>query len=198
MGDFMQAAESDICAIRMDGCMRWSHCDSAGDQRGRPRCPPLGIGNGRYPFTVHGFGRVGASLNHPAWALSGGVILGWRSLEGELGVEWNPFISIDRVGMDAGTFNVYLAGSWRWQVSPKVDITTGLGIGASVLLFETVGTPVGSVGPYVLVRPLGVTRHLGRRLALAVNAFEVSAPIPQIRGWPLAVIQYRASVSLRF
>lgn len=150
------------------------------------------------PLILHAFGRVSGSLYLPAFALATGVILGWRSIEGELGIEWNPFVSIDRFSMDAGTLNIYVAGSWRWQVSPKVDITTGLGIGLSVLLFESVGALPGNVGPYVLARPLGVTRHFGRRTAISIHAFEVSTPIPQTRGWPLAFVQYRVSAALRF
>ena len=150
------------------------------------------------PLTLRGFGRVGGSLNHPAWALGGGAVLGWRSIEVELAAEWNPFVSLDRVGMDAGTINIFAATSWRWGVSPKVDITSGLGLGLSILLFETVGTPAGNVGPFLIARPLGVIRHLGRRAAVAINAFEVCAPIPQTRGWPLAIIQYRISAAVRF
>jgi hypothetical protein len=142
--------------------------------------------------------RAGASLNTTAVAGGAGLVFTWRRLEVEGGLEWNPWTSIERGTWAAGALNLYLLAGYRWPVGPNVDITAGVGGGLAVSLFETVGTPAGNVGPFLTLRPLGVTRRLGGRFALTINAFELDVPVPQTRGWPYTVAQYRAAVGLRF
>jgi hypothetical protein len=142
--------------------------------------------------------RAGFSISDPAAFLAVGALFTWRRLEVEAAAEWNPWFSMERTSVAAGSLNLYGLAAVRWPVSYKVDLRTGLGAGIAVLLFETVGTPAGNVGPYLVIRPLGVTRRFGPRLALTVDAFELAVPIPQTRGWPFSHPQYRASVGLRF
>jgi hypothetical protein len=142
--------------------------------------------------------RAGISISDPAAAVAVGALFTWRRLEIEAAAEWNPWFSMERGRTNAGTLNIYGQAAVRWPISPVVDLRTGLGAGISVLLFETVGTPAGNVGPFIVVRPLGVTRRFGPRLALTVDAFEYVVPMPQTRGWPFSVPQYRASAGLRF
>ncbi|MBI5477893.1 MAG: hypothetical protein HY906_03495 [Deltaproteobacteria bacterium] len=142
--------------------------------------------------------RAGVSISDPAAFLAAGALYTWRRLEVEAALEWNPWFSVERGSTSAGSLNLYGLAAVRWPVSPSVDLRSGLGAGLAVLLFETVGTPAGNVGPYLVVRPLGVTRRFGPRVALTVDAFELAIPIPQTRGWPFSRPQYRASVGLRF
>jgi hypothetical protein len=148
--------------------------------------------------SLRGVVRAAASINQPAFAGAGGVVFTWRRLELEGALEWNPWTSLERGQTAAGSLNLYALAGYRWPVSPVVDVTAGFGGGIAVLLFDTVGTPAGNVGPYLTIRPLGITRALGGRTALTVNAFELDVPIPQTRGWPFSVPQYRAAIGLRF
>ena len=142
--------------------------------------------------------RAGGSITDPAVFLAVGGLFTWRRLEIEAAVEWNPWFSIEGGRDTAGSLNLYGLAAVRWPVSLTVDLRSGLGAGISVLLFDLYGTPAGNVGPYLTVRPLGVTWRLGRRLALTVDAFEVAVAMVQTRGWPVVRTQYRAAVGLRF
>jgi len=199
------------CAAEGEGHLHVHRMHAEGGREGCPRmggCPsPCCMGHpgsegGWAPVArarrLHGVLRTGLSVQDPAAFVALGGIFSWRRLEVEAVAEWNPWFSVERGKTSAGTFNLYGLVAVRWPVSPKVDLQSGLGAGIAVLLFETVGTKAGNVGPYLALRPLGVTRRLGANLALTVHAFELAVPAPQTRGWPFTVPQYRMSLGLRF
>jgi hypothetical protein len=65
--------------------------------------------------------------------LAVGALYTWRRLEIEAAVEWNPWFSVERGSIAAGSLNLYGLAAVRWPVSPTVDLRSGLGAGIAVL-----------------------------------------------------------------
>jgi hypothetical protein len=151
--------------------------------------------------------------NATAWgaSLSGAGSLDNPALAGALGLrlrlskqwsfgldgEWNPWLSVNGALYHAGALDVFGSAMLRFPLAyENFNLRTTVSLGASYLLSNLYGAPSGSVGPYVGASFLGVEWKLSRALFLVINPLNISVPVPQIKGVPLAYPQYRFTLGL--
>jgi len=149
------------------------------------------------PGSVGAVARVGASLDREAVAYSGGVRVTLTeriAVGGE--IEHNPWYSFDLAEFRGGTFNAFATGTYIWHQNSDLILTTTLGTGASLLLFDLVGANRGSLGPYFRINLLGVLLPISQRWHLIVDPADVVMPIPQTAGVPFYYLQYRFTVGI--
>lgn len=143
---------------------------------------------------------LGASYDKPG--LSGGLGLRYQLSEAfMLGVdaEWNPWLAITPSKLRAGAGNAYLSLIRRWQLRYQaVNIRTTLSAGGSYLLFDLVGAPKGSFGPFFGVSLLGVEWKMARGFYLTIDPTYIAIPVPHVTGVPFAYTQYRFLLGLEF
>jgi hypothetical protein len=114
-----------------------------------------------------------------------------------VGIEWNPWASLDARRIRAGSLNLAVSLIRRYQVTPRLSLRTSLHLGGSVLLFGLYGAPAGSVGPYGALSWMGLEIEISPRWRLILDPMEVAVPIPQLRGVPLVYRQYRFVVGVQ-
>jgi len=143
---------------------------------------------------------LGASYDKPG--LSGGLGLRYQLSEAFMlgfDAEWNPWLAISPGKLRAGAGNAYVSLIRRWQLRYQpVNIRTTLSAGASYLLFDLVGAPKGSFGPFFGVSLLGVEWKLARGFYLTIDPTYIAIPVPHVTGVPFAYTQYRFLLGLEF
>ena len=150
-----------------------------------------------HPFGL--FGSVGAALDHGAFNVSlGARYQVFEQLTLGLQVEFNPWYSIGTIDVAPGALNTYASVIFDWLVLDEVALHTTVQVGMSVLLFDLVSAPAGSVGPYVGIGILGATFLPKERLRVIVEAGEVAMPIPNVKGAPFYYRQYRFTVGIEY
>jgi hypothetical protein len=130
-------------------------------------------------------GRIGGRL-----ALSKRWMLG-------LDAEWNPYLSVGETHVRSGAIDVYASLIARFQLAYEpINLRSSVSLGGSVLLFDLVGAPAGSIGPYFGVSVLGLEIKLGRGFYLTVDPDSIAIPIPHVTGIPFVYYQYRFQIGL--
>lgn len=143
---------------------------------------------------------VGASLDRPAFFVSGGVRYraSERWLVG-LDLEWNPWATLHAVSVRPGTLAAYGTVVHRIPMrSEKLWIRTAVHLGAATLLHDLVGARAGSTGPFVGLSLLGLEIDVGRGLHVVVDPADVCLVVPQLAGTPVVHRQYRLAFGLQF
>jgi hypothetical protein len=131
-----------------------------------------------------------------AFVLAGRYAVTNRWLLG-LDGEYNPWFSIEGRRFARGAFNGYATIIHRFPVSAHIALRTTFHIGTSVLLFDLVGAPKGSVGPYVGSNLLGLSYELDDGLYLIIDPADVAWPAPQLAGAPFSYRQYRFTLGIQ-
>jgi hypothetical protein len=150
------------------------------------------------PFALTG--SFGFSLQRSALAASVGVRreVGPRLVLG-LDAEWNPWVTVAPAEAVAGVANVYATMLYRLAFLGTTpggpELRTTVHAGASMLLFDLVGAPAGSVGPYLGWNLLGIAIPAGRA-RVVVDPACVALPVPQLHGVPFYYLQYRVTLGL--
>ena len=143
---------------------------------------------------------LGAAYDKPG--LSGGLGLRYQLSQPFMigfDAEWNPWLAVTPGKFRAGAANAYVSLIRRWQLRYEtVNIRTTVSAGGSYLLFDLVGAPKGSFGPFFGVSFLGVEWKLARGFYLTVDPTYIAIPIPHVTGVPFAYTQYRFLVGLEF
>lgn len=140
----------------------------------------------------------GISIDKAGYDVAVGVRydLGRRFAVG-LGLEYNPWFSIESGRTAAGTTQGYGVAVFRLDVRDYLELHTTVSAGVSVLMFDTFAAPKGTYGPFFALSPLGVSFRMSDRFRLLVEPAEIVMPIPQTRGIPLVYRQHRFSVALQ-
>ena len=145
------------------------------------------------------YGAVGGSLDNPALAFSlGGRYRTGRSWLLGADAEYNPWFAFHTRRFSRGTFNFYGTVVKRFVVNEELTLRTTGHLGTSVLLFDLVGAPAGSIGPYFGVNLLGLEYQLSPGLYLILDPADVALPVPHITGAPLTYLQYRLTLGVQF
>jgi hypothetical protein len=151
----------------------------------------------RSPFAL--YGAVGGSIDNPALAFSlGGRYRTGRSWLLGADAEYNPWFAFHTRRFSRGTFNFYGTVIKRFVVNEELTLRTTGHLGTSVLLFDLVGAPAGSIGPYFGVNFLGLEYELSPGLYLILDPADVALPVPHITGAPLTYLQYRLTLGVQF
>ncbi|MEM1029792.1 MAG: hypothetical protein AAGN82_05545 [Myxococcota bacterium] len=142
---------------------------------------------------------VAASLDNGALAgvVGGRYALTERFVVG-LDAEYNPWLSLEAGRFSRGAFNGYGTFIYRYPVRDAVALRISLHVGFSVLLFDLVGAPAGSVGPLVGGNFLGMSYEVADQVYFVIDPAQLIVPAPQIRGAPFVYQQYRLSLGLQF
>jgi hypothetical protein len=143
---------------------------------------------------------AGVSFDNSAAVLGGGVRYQFESqwLVG-LDAEWNPFYQTHRTRFTEGTANAYFTLIRRWLMRfERTTLRTTLNLGASYLLYDLVGAPAGSIGPFVGVSFLGLEWKALRNLYFIFEPTTIAVPVPQLAGAPFGYPQYRFTIALQF
>jgi hypothetical protein len=111
--------------------------------------------------------------------------------------EYNPWFDLGTARISPGSANVFLTGTWSWFRARGFTLSSSLSLGMSVLLFELVGGPAGSVGPYLGLCPIAVTIPLNQRMGLNLGT-EVGVARPDLSGVPIVSRQYRFTVTWEY
>lgn len=112
--------------------------------------------------------------------------------------ELNPWFDLLSADASWGSFNSYFSGTLRWLRSGALTLHTTLRAGISVLLFNAVGAPTGSVGPFLGASVIGLSIELHPDWWLIINPLEIAVAVPSLKGVPLVARQYRLSVGLEY
>ena len=148
------------------------------------------------------FARIAAGASYDKPGFSGGLGLRYQfSKPFMIGfdAEWNPWLAITPGKVRAGAANGYFSLIRRFQLRYEaVNIRTTLSAGASYLLFDLVGAPSGSFGPYLGLSLLGIEWKVARGFYLTFDPTNISFPIPHVTGVPFGYLQYRVLVGLEF
>lgn len=112
-------------------------------------------------------------------------------------VELNPWFDLLAGKLTWGALNAALGASLRWATVGAVELRTGVGVGFSLLLHDTVSAQAGAVGPFVELSVINVLFQGpgSSRFELRPDAV---LTIPSLRGIPLVYHQYRMVLTLRF
>jgi hypothetical protein len=148
------------------------------------------------------FARVALGASYDKPGMSGGLGVRYQLSESFMlgfDAEWNPWLAITPSKVRAGAANAYVSLIRRWQLRfEAVNIRTTVSAGGSYLLFDLVGAPKGSFGPFLGVSFLGVEWKMARGFYLTVDPTYIAIPIPHVTGVPFAYTQYRFLVGLEF
>lgn len=112
--------------------------------------------------------------------------------------EYNPWYSLDTNQFRLGTLNAYATAIKRYPINPCFGLRSSVHVGTSILLFDVIGAPAGSVGLYLGISLLGLDYKLGDQLSLVIDPAQVAVPIPHLTGAPLSYRQYRFMIGLQF
>jgi hypothetical protein len=140
---------------------------------------------------------LGASAERGAFVLGVGLrFLVVPRVEARADAEWNPWFDLLAGKTSVGAFNARVGVRWAWANAGAVSVASSLGVGASVLLHDTVGARLGAVGPCLVVAPIEVVLPgpFSTHFELAPEAALV---VPSLVGIPLLYHQYRVTLSLR-
>ncbi len=160
--------------------------------------PALGWASSPDPFFPRLHLALGASIDRGGLSADAGVR--WAPAERfglGVDVEFNPWVDLVSGTFAPGVVSVVGSGFWRLVRLEGVELRTTVHLGGSVLLFDAVGAPAGSLGAYVGLSALNATFALRPGLWLEVKP-DVVVPIPQLRGVPFAYRQYRMTVGLEW
>jgi hypothetical protein len=148
------------------------------------------------------FARVALGASYYKPGLSGGAGARYqlsRPLMFGFDAEWNPWLALSPGKLRPGAFNAHLSVIRRFQLeSDDLNVRTTVALGASVLLFDLVGAPAGSAGPFFGLSFLGVEWKIRRGFYLVIDPTYIALPTPQLTGIPFSYIQYRFLVGLEF
>jgi hypothetical protein len=145
------------------------------------------------------YGAAGAAIDNAALAFSlGGLYRAGRSWLVGLDAEYNPWFSLDTKRFRRGAFNIYATVVKRFPITETVSLRTTGHLGASVLLFDVIGAPAGSIGPYLGISFLGLEYEMSKGLYLILNPADVAFPVPHLTGAPLSYRQYRFTIGVQF
>ena len=137
-------------------------------------------------------------IDNAAWAVGAGVRYDLtKSVTVGADAELNPWFSIDSGHQVLGATNAYAVGIYRLDVRDYLEARFTLGVGVSVLNFDTWAARAGSVGPYIAVSPLGIAIRAGSHVRFIVDPGEIAIPIPQTTGIPLIYRQHRFSFAVQ-
>jgi hypothetical protein len=151
-----------------------------------------------FPFGAHVRGSIAAENSALAVALGLRYRVSSHFLVG-LDGEWNPFWSFTRKRIRAGVANAYATAVVRFPLDfQRVNLRSTLHFGASRMLFDLVGVPEGSTGPFVGFNLLGLDYELSRSVYLVIEPAQIAIPIPKLKGVPFAYPQYRMTLGLQF
>jgi MYXO-CTERM domain-containing protein len=152
--------------------------------------------NARRGFGLHS--SFAASLDHGgfAWAVGGRYAVADHWLFG-LDAEYNPWFSIEARRIARGAFNGYGTVIYRHAIGSGFTLRFTVNAGVSVLLFDLVGAPQGSAGPFLGASLLGLSYSLGEDVDLVLDPAQVVLPVPQIQGAPFSYHQYRLSIGIQ-
>ena len=114
-----------------------------------------------------------------------------------LDVEYNPWFSFDARRFSRGVASSYAVGMYRFPVSDRLALRTIGRVGASVMLFDLVGVPAGSVGPFLGLTPLGLSYEIRHSVYFVIDPLQIAIPIPQVVGAPFAYRQYRLTLGFQ-
>lgn len=114
-----------------------------------------------------------------------------------LDVEYNPWFSFDARRFSRGVASSYAVGIYRFPVSDRLALRTIGRVGASVMLFDLVGVPAGSVGPFLGLTPLGLSYEMRPNVYFVIDPLQIAIPIPQVVGAPFAYRQYRLTLGFQ-
>jgi hypothetical protein len=147
-------------------------------------------------FSLHA--SAGASIDRGGGNLSlgGGLALGPR-VRVLADVELNPWLDTLSGHLAPGALSGYGSFVWRWVDLGKVELSSSISLGASVLLFRTAGADAGSFGLFAGASMLRLGVRVTDGLVLELVPEAVVA-VPSLKGVPLAYRQYRASLGLRW
>jgi hypothetical protein len=134
---------------------------------------------------------LGASVDRGGAAIATGArwLPGGR-LDLGLDVELNPWLDLASGKPSPGVMNAYASALWRWVDLERVSVRSSLGLGASVLLFDTVAAQAGSVGPFVSFGALGLAVPWGTLGSVEFRP-EIVLAVPSVRAVPFVYRQYR-------
>jgi MYXO-CTERM domain-containing protein len=113
--------------------------------------------------------------------------------------EWNPWITTTPWKMRGGTLNISAEIIRRFPMSfDRVNLRSTLRLGTSTLLFDVLGAPKYSTGPFLGLTLLGIDVDLGGSLRLVIDPWEFSIPIPVVSPLPLYYEQFRFMIGLQY
>lgn len=149
------------------------------------------------PLGVHT--SVGAALDNAAFVAT----LGGRYRANDLWLfgldgEFNPWYSLDTNQFRLGTLNVYATTIKRYPIDHCFGLRSSVHLGTSVLLFDVIGAPAGSVGLYLGISLLGLDYKFSDQFTLVIDPAQVAVPVPHLTGAPLSYRQYRFMIGLQF
>lgn len=140
---------------------------------------------------------VGASAERGGALVSLGARLPLRGrFELYTDLELNPWWDLLGGKLSWGVMNVVLGATVRWATLGPVELRSGLGAGASLLLHNTVGARAGSIGPFAQLSVISALLPGPGTTRLELRP-DVVLSVPSLRGIPLVYHQYRLILSLR-
>lgn len=140
---------------------------------------------------------LGASVDRGAAVLAIGARLPLPGrFEFSADLEFNPWFDLLAGKVSLGALNAGLGVNVRWATLGPVQLRSGVGVGASLLLHDTVSAQAGSIGPFALLSVLNVLFPGPGKTHFELRPDTVLT-IPSLRGIPLAYHQYRLVLSLR-
>lgn len=140
---------------------------------------------------------LGASIDRGAGVISVGARLPIPGrVEFSADLEFNPWFDLLAGKASLGALNAGMGLSVRWLTLGPVELRSGVGIGASLLLHDTVSAEAGSIGPFAQLSILNVLFPGPGKTHFELRPDAVLT-IPSLRGIPLAYHQYRLVLTLR-
>jgi len=183
--DAEHGVRPQVCALALVGAL-------AGTAGAGPYYAP------EKPMVWHGDFRFGMALDHAALSFMGGAGLDRYNWTAGLGIEWNPWFSLDTSRSRAGALNVYATLARRWFDDERFTLYSRAEVGTSTMLFDVVGVDKYDTGLYLGGALLGVAIKKRRGLRVTFDPSHYSVPIPRPSGLPFYYRQYRVSIGLEF
>ena len=150
------------------------------------------------PLVWHGDFRFGMALDHAALSFMGGAGLDRYNWTVGLGIEWNPWFSLDTSRARKGSLNVYATLARRWFDDERFTLYSRAELGTSTMLFDVVGVDQYDTGLYFGGALLGVAIKKRRGLRVTFDPSHYAVPTPRLAGLPFYYRQYRVSLGLEF
>lgn len=152
--------------------------------------------------SLTGFGlasKTGVAIDNGAFAISlGGRFAFSDHWISGVDIEYNPWFNLSSGQVARGVMNAFGTMVYRYPISRHFALRSTLNLGLSMLLFDTVAAPKGSVGPYIGLSLLGLSYEIRKKIYLTIDPADVSLPVPQLKGAPFSYRQYRLSVGLQW